>query len=542
MQLEANIVDLISDRIFFGRVSIQDQRILQITDLGSERAGPYLIPGFIDAHVHIESSMLVPTEFSRLAAPLGTVATVSDPHEIANVLGIDGVEYMIENAKQAALKFHFGAPSCVPATDFETAGARIGLPELEDLLAKPEILYLAEMMNYPGVIQNEARVIEKLNLAKKQNLPIDGHAPGLMGERAAQYFSHGISTDHECFTYQEGLEKAKLGVQILIREGSAAKNYEALHPLIDQFPQQVMFCSDDKHPDDLTDGHINHLVRRAVQDGYSLFTVLKAASLNPIEHYRLPVGKLQPGDYADFIKVRDLHQFDVIKTFINGKLVAEQQQSLEVYRVPKPVNRFNCSPKKIEDFNAPLPLDQDLPAIKAIDGQLITEKWRPQTFTKGSNPYHQTSLDLLKIAVVNRYADRPIATGLIHGFGLKRGAIGSSVAHDSHNIVAVGASDRALCQVINMIIECKGGIAACHAERSLILPLPIAGIISDQPGPEVAEQYLRLDHFVKSELHSPLSAPFMTLSFMALLVIPKIKMSDLGLFDAESFQFIHRVS
>ena len=541
MEISGNIVDVRGRKIYHGRLRIENGVIKEIEELPGE-GQTYIMPGFIDAHIHIESSMLVPTEFSRLATPHGTVATISDPHEIANVLGMEGVEFMIENASAAALKIHFGAPSCVPATGFETAGARLGPDEVKDLLANPKIYYLAEMMNYPGVIQGQSDVKTKLEITKKLGLPIDGHAPGLLGSAAQKYFSAGITTDHECITYEEAKEKALMGVNILIREGSAAKNYAALHPLIDEFPRQVMFCSDDKHPDDLMEGHINQLVIRSLADGHAFFDVLYAACVHPIDHYKIPVGTLQIEDPADFIILEDLLDFRVLKTFIDGQVVAEEGVPVEKSVPTQTINNFNANVKNISQFEFEADGWKDgLPIIQALDRQLITEqfKWKPNIHD--GFIVSDLAQDVLKMVVINRYLDCQPAVAFVRGFGLQKGAIASCVAHDSHNIIAVGISDEEVCQAVNLIIATKGGIAAVNGSQHHVLPLPVAGIMSDDEGEKVAEKYQVIDRFAKEALGSKLTSPYMTLSFMALLVIPKLKLSDKGLFDGEFFEWIYQI-
>ncbi|MCB0676989.1 MAG: adenine deaminase, partial [Saprospiraceae bacterium] len=466
----------------------------------------------------------------------GTVATVSDPHEIGNVLGVAGVDFMIENARQTPLKCCFGAPSCVPATTFETAGAVIDAEAVRQLLERPEIGYLSEMMNYPGVLHADPEVLQKIAHARALGKPVDGHAPGLRGDDARRYMAAGISTDHECFTYDEALDKLRLGMKVLIREGSAAKNFEALIGLLPQYNAQLMFCSDDKHPDDLLMGHINELVARAVAKGYDLYDVLRVACLHPVEHYRLPVGLLRPGDPADFIVVDDLREFRPTATYIDGRLVAENGRSL---LAPVPFDRpnhFAVTPKTAADFALPATSDR-IRVIEALDGQLITHSQIAEAVVVDGSLAADPARDLLKIAVVNRYADRQPAVAFIRGFGLQRGAIASSVGHDSHNILAVGADDEALCRAVNLLIEHRGGVCAVDGEREEILPLPVAGLMSDLDGWAVAESYQRIDRMAK-ELGSTLKAPFMTLSFMALLVIPSLKLSDLGLFDGERFEFV----
>jgi adenine deaminase len=537
-----NLVDVHQKKIYPAKITVEGERIQSIEPFDPAMNQPlhYILPGFIDAHVHIESSMLIPSEFARLAVVHGTVATVSDPHEIANVCGMKGVEYMIENGKTVPFKFNFGAPSCVPATTFETAGAVIDSNDIDELMRREDILYLSEMMNFPGVLNGDEEVMNKIALAKKYTKPVDGHAPGLQGQPAKQYIDAGISTDHECFTKEEALNKLKYGMKIIIREGSAAKNFEALIDLLNDYEDMMMFCSDDKHPDSLVDGHINQLCARAVARGIDLFKVLKAACVNPVGHYQLKVGLLRQNDFADFIVVKDLKNFEVLQTYINGQLVAESGKTLIESRKGTTINHFNCSSKKKEDFT--INKTTIFLAIEALDGQLITNRI---TLTPPLNSVDVEN-DLLKIVVVNRYRDAPVAKAFIRNFGLKRGAIASSVAHDSHNIVAVGVDDESICKAVNLVIENKGGVSltpgpSAHEEEndgSIVLPLPVAGLMSTEDGYEIARKYSAIDKAAK-ELGSRLSAPYMTLSFMALLVIPHLKLSDLGLFDGDRFDFIY---
>jgi adenine deaminase len=537
MLVQANYVDIAQRRIFPAEIELKDQKIHRITPLSATEPLPhYMIPGFVDAHVHIESSMLIPSEFARLAVRHGSVATVSDPHEIANVLGIEGVMYMLENAAQVPFKFNFGAPSCVPATTFESAGAVVDPEGVAQLLARPDIKYLAEVMNYPGVIHKDPDMLAKIAAAKAVNKPVDGHAPGIRGKDIEQYIAAGISTDHECFTLAEALEKRNLGMKILIREGSAAKNFEALIPLLPEHQAAVMFCSDDKHPDDLLLGHINQLAARAVAKGVPVYDVLQAACLNPVAHYDLEVGTLQEGDWADFALVHDLTNFEVYATYINGNLVAKEGQDF-IDRVESPlINNFKTSPKQVADFALPASSDR-IQVIQAIDGELITKKNQRKALLREGLAVSDVDRDILKMTVVNRYQDTPPALAFIQGFQLKEGALASCVGHDSHNIIAVGTSDAAICQAVNLIIKNKGGIAVVSTQQEAVLPLPIAGILSAQSGEAVAAAYSRLDTLAKNELGCPLRAPFMTLSFMALLVIPDLKLSDKGLFDGSQFEF-----
>ncbi len=541
MQIHAQLVDLHARRIYPAEISLENGRIRSVKETAAVPADAgYILPGFVDAHVHIESSMLPPAEFARMAAVHGTVATVSDPHEIANVLGVAGVQFMLDDARRAPVKFCFGAPSCVPATGFETAGAVLDAPAMEQLLQNPAIGYLSEMMNYPGVLHADPEVLAKIASARRLGKPVDGHAPGLRGDDARRYFAAGISTDHECFTFEEGLEKARLGVKILIREGSAARNFEALWPLLLEFPNQVMFCSDDKHPDDLLNGHIDRLAARAVAKGCDLFDTLRAACLNPAEHYRLPVGLLREGDPADFIRVADLTEFRVLETWINGACVAANGQSRLAHQSCDTPNQFAALPKTPADFHLASTHGTGIVrVILARDGEIVTgsEEGRARLQDGLLLPY--PAHDLLKIAVVNRYApDVPPAIGFVRGFGMQRGALASSVAHDSHNIVAVGADDAALCAAVNAVIEVKGGVSATDgAGETRVLPLPIAGLMSPGDGYELAQSYSRLDAWTKETLGCTLRAPFMALSFLALPVIPSLKMTDKGLFDVERFGF-----
>jgi len=534
LTITANVIDLVAREIYPAEVIIGGKKILSVTRV-DKQFDTYILPGFVDAHVHVESSMLVPSEFARLAVTHGTVGTISDPHEIANVLGTAGVNYMIDNARQVPFYFYFGAPSCVPATGFETAGAVIDANAIDELLSRKEIVYLAEMMNFPGVIYKDEEVMKKLAFAKRHGKPIDGHAPGLMGDEMKSYFDAGITTDHECFGYIEALEKLKHGVKVMIREGSAAKNFETLIPLLKDFPEQIMFCCDDKHPDNLIASHINEHVKRALAHGHDLFDVLRAASYNVIKHYQLPVGLLQAGDNADFIEIDNLTDFTILKTYINGTLVSEKGKSF-IQPVDAPiVNNFRCSPKVPEDFKLKSEGDK-IRVIEVLDGQLITNELYAEALNIKGFAESNTEQDILKMAVVNRYSDQPVAIAFIKNVGLHSGAIASCVAHDCHNIVVVGTNDEDICKAVNLIINAKGGISLANKAEALVLELPIAGIMTNQPAEEVAAAYTTLDQRAKA-LGSTLKAPYMSLSFMALLVIPELKLSDKGLFNGKRFEF-----
>lgn len=551
------LADVWEKKIYPAAITVEKGIIQSIQPLAADTLASkhYILPGFVDSHVHIESSMLVPAEFARLAVVHGTVATVSDPHEIANVCGLPGVEYMIANGKTTPFKFYFGAPSCVPATTFETAGATLNVQEVETLLQKDEIKYLSEMMNFPGVLFKDPEVMAKIAAAQRLGKPVDGHAPGLKGEQARQYIEAGISTDHECFTAAEALEKLQYGMKILIREGSAAKNFEALIELLHDYPDSIMFCSDDKHPDSLVEGHIDQLCAKAVARGIDLFKVLQAACVNPVLHYQLQVGLLRVGDPADFIVVKDVKQFKVMGTYIDGEKVSDEGKRVEAGLEPAGrdlarINNFNCPLVKPEALVIPYTGQDTIPVIEALDGQLITNRLDlPASWLldeKKEQLVSNTSKDILKIAVVNRYHPARPSLAFIKNFGLKAGALASSVAHDSHNIVAVGTDDDSLCRAINLVIARQGGISCCTppgsggghtAQQERVVPLPVAGLMSDEDGYAVAKAYTAIDAMAKS-LGSPLSAPFMTLSFMALLVIPHLKLSDLGLFDGDQFKLL----
>lgn len=529
------VVDLWGNKIFPGKVQVENGKVASILRDDSVKEKEYILPGFIDSHVHVESSMLVPSEFARLAVTHGTVATVSDPHEIGNVMGIEGVRYMIRNGEQTPFKFFFGASPCVPATSFETAGASISCDDIRSLFAEDKLVYLSEMMNFPGVLNRDAEVMEKIAIAREFGRPVDGHAPGLRGEAAKAYANAGISTDHECYTLEEAQEKIGYGMHILIREGSAAKNFPALHPLIASDPSKVMFCSDDKHPDNLVDGHINEIVKRSVDLGYNVMDVLRCACLNPLKHYQLPVGSLREGDPADFILINNLRDFTVRKTFINGEIVAESGNACFPSVEAPIINHFQTDKKSPDEF-AVTAHGTKLRVVEATDGELITKELQLDAKIVDGKAVSDPDNDILKITVVNRYQNSEPAIAFIRNFGLKKGAIASSVGHDSHNIIAVGVSDNELCAAVNALVDCKGGVAVVDGNHISTLPLPVAGIMSAEDAYLVAEKYSALDLKAK-ELGTSLGAPFMSLSFMALLVIPSLKLSDKGLFDGNSFSF-----
>lgn len=551
LSLSGQIVDVVKRCIFKGKLIARNGRILHVEHIPASKkplqcsdhgilqnlpAGPYILPGLIDAHVHIESSMLVPSAFARLATIHGTVGTVSDPHEIANVLGMEGVRFMINSGKRVPFHFNFGAPSCVPATSFESTGASITTDNIRELLEMDEVKYLSEMMNYPGVIYDDKEVAKKLEYARLAGKVIDGHAPGLGGEPLKKYVSKGISTDHECTTIEEAREKLSLGMKILIRECTPAQNFDTLIALLHTHPDSVMLCTDDSNPTELIHGHINLLVKRALAIGYDLFDVLRAATLNPKRHYSLENGLLQEGDSADLIVVDCLADFNVLQTFVKGIKVAENGQSLIAPVQEETPNRFNCKPVSSDTLNLPA-TSNEIRVIEAIDGQLITRSGRAKARIENGFAVSDIDNDLLKMVVINRYKEAPPAIAFVRNFGLKRGAIASTVAHDSHNIIAVGTNDADLAGAVNLLVKHRGGYALCDGSDEDILPLPVAGLMTNADGFEVAAKFEALRQKARYQLGSTLKSPFMTLSFMALLVIPELKLSDKGLFDGKKFVF-----
>ena len=537
-RIHAHIIDIVNKTTFPGQLTVEGGKIISILPTNSDECSTYILPGFIDAHVHIESSLLVPSEFARMAVLHGMVGTVSDPHEIANVLGIEGVEFMLEDASKVPFHFFFGAPSCVPATQFETAGASLDVEAVNKLLQRDDIWYLAEMMNYPGVLHHDPDVMAKIASAKLHNKPVDGHAPGLRGNDVVRYASAGIETDHECFTLDEALDKINAGMFVQIREGSAARNFDALHPLLKLHPEKVMLCSDDKHPDNLLEGHINIQVKRALKIGYDLYDVLRAASLNVRNHYKLPVGMLQVGDPADFIEIDHPDSFEILRTYIRGECVAEHGKSHIKSHRPTAINNFVSRDIADHEIEILASNDARLRVIEAYEGQLITGNY---LFEHGKMPGDKIEsfpeADVLKIVVVNRYENKPPAVAFIKNLGLKSGAFASTVAHDSHNIIAAGCDDQSILKSIRLLMESNGGLSAVGEHEYYVLPLPVAGLMSNEDAWKIAADYIQVDHFVKEKLQTHLRAPFMTLSFMALLVIPELKLSDKGLFDGKNFRF-----
>lgn len=535
--IRGNMVDLHQRRIYGAEINIENGFIQSITESG-ESYSTFIMPGFVDSHIHIESSMCTPAVFGEAAIQHGTIATISDPHEIANVLGIKGIETMIESAKESPVKIFFGAPSCVPATPFESAGATINAEDIETLMGRDDIWFLCEMMNYPGVLNGDAEVMAKIAASKKYGKPVDGHAPGLGGDLAVQYANAGISTDHETYSLNNAIDKINAGMSIQIREGSAAKNFEDLIPLLHEYPEKVMFCSDDLHPDNLMNGHINLLVKRAIDMGYDFFDVLRAACINPIEHYKVPVGMLRVGDPADFIVVKNVNDFPVESCYINGIEVFPSKKKKEKNTNTENLNRFDAEKITVEDIAIADKGAKEIHVIKAEDGSLLTMKMKAVPKIMDGKIVADIENDILKVVVLNRYEKAKPAVSFINGFCLKEGAFATSVAHDSHNIIAIGTNDDDITLAINSLIDSKGGICVTNDGKLMHhLILPLAGLMSDEDPTIIAEKFRDNNEEVK-KMGSTFENPFITASFMALLVIPAIKLSDKGLFDSEQFSFL----
>lgn len=532
------IVDIHNKRIFSGEIIYNENGIKSITEHVGEEYSNYIMPGFIDSHIHIESTMMSPNEFARNVVKNGTVAVLADPHEIANVCGVNGVEYMVENSKDIAFKFYYGVPSCVPATPFEICGGEINPSDIDKLFSTGKYKFLGEFMNVPGIIYDDKDCILKTEISKKHNLPIDGHAPGLSGDDLKKYISAGISTDHEFFSFENSVEKIKAGIKIQVREGSASKDFEDLYELIDLYPDSVMMCTDDSHPKDIIElGHIDKIVKRAISKNLNIFNILKAASANPVNHYNLEVGLLREGDKSDFIIVEDLIEFKVLKTVIDGSTVYENGKSNIEYKCIEPINNFNTRAIVCEDIQVKYPSGKKLKVINVIDGSLVSQKVMLEALVEDNLVISNISEDILKIVLHNRYTNMPVQVGFIKGFGLKKGAFASSVSHDSHNILAIGTNDIDIVNVVNRVVKSKGGLAVCDGEDLEILDLPIAGLMSNLDINTINDSYSRLKLKLK-DFGCTLDSAFMTMAFMSLIVIPELKLGSRGLFEYSKFEFV----
>ena len=568
MSFTAYMLDVVSDTIYPARITIEDGLFKEVTpitvsekDIVKIDVKGLMLPGFIDSHIHIESSMVTPAQFAKIAVRHGTTAVVCDPHEIANVLGIEGVEAMIENAKQVPFNFFFTAPSCVPATGFETSGAVLDSSDIEYLLKKEEIVALGEMMNFPGVINGDEEVHKKLEFARKIGKPIDGHAPLVTREALDKYLAAGISTDHECSNVLEALEKKIKGMKIMVRDGSSAMDMEGLFDIEEagkdldfSGPMGPMFrdiferkiysplfdfiVSDDKHPNDLINGHLNKSINKAVDLGIDLIKAINMVTINPAYHYNLNCGAIVPGAKADFIIVDSIYDCNVLKTYVGGECVFDGENVLFDIPEIEPRNTINTTKKTAGDFDIHYDGDEcEVNVIECFDGDLLTKKATAKLYVKDGVVQPDIYQDILKIAVVERYGGNTIANAFIKGFGLKKGAIASSVAHDSHNIIVIGYNSQEMADAVNQVIDDKGGISVVSEDFSDSLPLPIAGLMSNEDVYDVADKLGILHNMVKA-LGCQVEAPFMTMAFMALLVIPSIKISDKGLFDGDNFEFM----
>ena len=531
-----NIVDVVSKRIFKGELRVQGGFISSIKELENV-PDCYILPGLVDSHVHIESSLLIPSRFADLVVRKGTLGVVTDPHEIANVLGEIGIDFMINDASKTPLEIRFGVPSCVPATPFETSGFKLGSNKVESLLKREEVVCLAELMDYPGVIRRDLEVMKKIVAAKRLGKKIDGHAPGLKGEDLKKYAAAGVSADHECSTIEEALDKIRLGMMIQIREGSAAKDFEALYSLIESHPDCVMLCTDDTHPDDLFEnGHIDNLIRKGLEKGCSLMNLLRASSYNAIKHYGLDLGLLQLRDSADFIIIDNPESFKVQSSYMKGNCIYKDGEVLFESHNEILLNNFYRKEIKLEDIQVEAK-DCDVHVMTVSDGNLVTGWGSGRPKVEEGKLVSDTNKDLLKMVVMSRYNNEKPVVGFAQGFGFKKGAISASIAHDSHNIIAVGTKDSDILNALNTLIELKGGMVASEGNETRSVKLDVAGLMSNKRGEDLLVEYTYLSDFTKT-FGSSFHSPFMTLAFMSLLVIPKLKLSDKGLFDVEQFKLI----
>lgn len=534
--ISGKVVDVISRSITNAEIVVVNGIISAINPCENVK-DCYILPGLVDSHMHIESSLLIPSRFAATAVKYGTIGLVSDPHEIANVLGEIGVDFMINDAKKVPLEIRFGVPSCVPATKHETSGFILDSNIVESLLKREEVVCLAEVMDFVGVVKGDLEVLKKIIACKKLGKKIDGHAPGLKGADLKKYVATGISADHECSTLEEALEKISLGMMIQIREGSAAKDFDALCSLLETHPEKVMLCTDDLHPDDMSEyGHIDYLIKRGLKKGYDLFSLLRAASYNPIQHYGLDLGLLQIGDSADFITVDNLSSFSVQEVYRKGECIYKDGKASFEVNNEILLNNFSRKPIQISDISVPEKKGK-IHVMLACDGDLITDSILCEPKIENSNLVSDTNRDILKMVVMSRYDNGKPVVGFVKGFGFKKGAIAESIAHDSHNIIAIGSSDKEIIHAINTLIDLKGGIVAVNNGEHRSVKLEVAGLMSNKTGDELLSDYNKLSRFT-SELGSDFQSPFMTLAFMSLLVIPKLKLSDKGLFDVNKFRVI----
>jgi len=551
--LHGSLVNVYSGNISESYIGVKDGRIIYVggkpiratknLDVGSK----FILPAYIDGHVHIESSLVTPSQFALAAIPRGTCCVVADPHEIANVCGVEGIKYMIEDSARTPLKIYFMIPSCVPATNLETSGAKIGLKEIEELKGLKQILGLGEVMNFPGVIKGEEEVMAKIRAC--EGMVIDGHAPGLRGEELCAYIAAGVMSDHESVTAEEAMEKISLGMWVMIREGSTAKNLSELAAIVSKgCPERVMLVTDDQHADDLlAEGHLDHVLRRAVEEGIDPVDAVRMVTVKPAEYFGLRrLGGVSPGKCADMVIVDDLKEFKAEMVFIDGRIVAKEGKylgsvgrSIVKKEVEKTVHIGELLPADLKVIHRGPEGKVETRVIEVVPDQIITNEMLCELPVENGEVLPDLEKDIVKICVVERHRETGrIGKGFVKGFGLKEGALASTVAHDSHNIIAMGVSDDEICRAVNRLREINGGLVAVNGnEVKSELPLPIAGLMSDRGVEFVAE---RMDELNKSasDLGCHLRSPFMALSFLALPVIPKLKITDLGLVDVEQMKVV----
>jgi len=545
------IVNVFSNEIIEGNLAIDSGKIIGIGDYQGlneiDLEGKYLSPGLIDSHVHMESSMILPSQFARAVVPKGTTSVITDPHEIANVCGLEGIKFMMDSTKDLPLNVYYMLPSCVPATPFENSGARLEAKELEKLMSNPMVLGLGEMMNYPGVIGGDSKIIEKLKLAQDYNKIIDGHSPDIKNERLNAYIIGGVKTDHECSTIDEMNDRLRRGMYISIREGSAAKNLEILIKGITlENERRCLFCTDDRHPEDIMkSGHIDNNIRMAIKNKIDPITAIKMATINVCECYGIKnLGAIAPGYDADLIIIDDLEKFNVLEVIKDGKFVAKDGKELfqvEKEDITKVSNTINF--KKIYEKDLKIKLTNNyVNVMKLLPHSLLTEKVirKVERDREGYFKFNDEK-DILKLIVVERHnATGNIGFSLVENFNLKEGAIASTVSNDSHNILVIGDNDHDIYLAIEEIEKIQGGVVIVSKGKILEkLELPIGGLISDKPIEEVKDILEKMHKIAHDRLgvNKDLD-PFMTLAFLALPVIPEIKVTDKGLFDVVNFKFI----
>ncbi|MEM4524889.1 MAG: adenine deaminase [Methanothermobacter sp.] len=536
--LKGNILNVFTGDIYPAEIIIENGMIKIVRKIKGDFDG-ILLPGFIDAHTHIESSLMTPSSFAEATIPHGTTAVISDPHEIANVMGLEGIDFMIEDSKRVPLKFFFTAPSCVPSTEFETAGARIGINEIEALLERDEIVALGEMMDFPSVISEDPQVIEKIKAAKRACKPIDGHAPLLSGDDLCRYVEKGISTDHESVYAEEAREKIELGMKIMVREGSSAKNLQELAKVGGDF-----LVSDDMEPGDLIEGHMDAILRKAVEYGIDEVEAVRMVTINPADHYSLDFGAIAPGKSADIVLVDNLKNFTVKKVFINGELVAKDGEKLfKVKGKERTPPQGKIRIKGLESSRLGIRASGNrarVRVIKVFEGQIITSESIHELPIRDGIVQPLPEDDILKVSVIDRYGHGNIGNGFVEGFGIQEGALASTVAHDSHNLIVVGTSTDYMMRAVEILRRSGGGLVAVALDESMHLRLPVAGLMSHERVNILACKARQLNDFV-ADMGSSLSNPFMTMSFLSLLVIPQLRLSDRGLFNVEERRFVNPV-